>query len=219
LLSYGSSDSSVFIEDFFSEFSDILVTMLRYPSWFEPHLPGLQPFQFRGGRYAVAKCLTGMVSFAGNFSLGQLCRFVQLAIDRGILAYENNLLQPPAACTALSSAVFSKLNLPLSDDEDEDEGADSGRVVASLLELSNAVGLLMQSCRHGEGILLSTLKKRMVEEFGKSLRPTTLGFTKLLDLMIYEKSLPCAVYRDDRNHKIFLFPSTAQPPAGLMRLR
>jgi len=208
-----------FPEECFTELSELLVTMLRYPGLFQATTKGLQSFEFKGGRYAVARFLLDKVSFGSNFSLGKLCRFVQLAIDRGLLTYENNLLMPPAACTALSSAVVSKLCLPILDDDDS---ASESTCIATVPELAAAIEVMLRTCGR-DGLLLSTVKKRMVEEFNRSLRPPRLGYTKLLDLIMQEKSILCAIYRD-RNHKILLYPSHWNPAANfvegfLVRLR
>ena len=199
-----TSDASIFAETYFSEFSTVLVAMLRYPLLFTSDSPDLQPFQFRGGRYAVARRLCLMVSFSDFFSLGKLCRFVQVCIDRGILAYENNLLQPPAACSALSTAIVSRLV----DYEDPD--------FVSLSEFSSVLSRIVNEAGE-EGVLLSTLKKRIFEEIGKSLKLPRLGCTKFLDLVLQER-FACSIFRD-RNHKVLLYPLHISEIPGFVRLR
>eukprot|EP00919_Chromeraceae_sp_WS-2016_P054557 GHVR01129691.1.p1 GENE.GHVR01129691.1~~GHVR01129691.1.p1 ORF type:complete len:385 (+),score=135.09 GHVR01129691.1:96-1250(+) len=82
-------------------------------------------YQFRGGRYGMACMLhsvaaqsatTGderafgglplLMSLSGA-SLGRVCHLVQLAISKGMLAYENNVLQPAVTCRGRTSCAFA----------------------------------------------------------------------------------------------------------------
>eukprot|EP01068_Selenidium_serpulae_P018405 Selendium_serpulae@DN6454_c6_g1_i9.p1 len=70
--------------------------------------PSLQPYQFKGGRYGLATELVSKVPpfNANRFTLGEACHLVQLAINRGLLAYEQSVLQPVAACTEVTTAML-----------------------------------------------------------------------------------------------------------------
>ncbi|CEL97678.1 unnamed protein product [Vitrella brassicaformis CCMP3155] len=64
-------------------------------------------YQFKGGRYGMAMELKKRsLHWTNEWTLGEMCHIVQLAITKGLLAYENNILQPVAACKGIASAVL-----------------------------------------------------------------------------------------------------------------
>ena len=157
-------------------------------------------YQFRGGRYGLAKKLQENVCalYAVDsplptcedcrlffesiqfYSLGRLCLLVQCGISRGVLRYEDNLLQPVASCVMPSSAFASKLlpppppTLPIRSSRVEIVT----REVSSISELGQYIRLLLGE----EGVHqlpLSQLKKKMIANFQVVLNPATLGFVKL----------------------------------------
>ena len=154
----------------------------------------LKPYQFKGGRYGLSRVLQDRILtlyqvdrdttciFCDSFleliqfySLGRLCQLVQTGIYRGILRYEDNLLQPIACCPTPSAAFANKL-LPVK------PACDTVREVGSLEELSQCIYELF-CVEEVVEFPLSQLKKRILCNFQLILNPVSLGFVKLSDAL------------------------------------
>ncbi|EEA07587.1 uncharacterized protein CMU_005100 [Cryptosporidium muris RN66] len=170
----------------------------------------LKTYQFKGGRYGFAvELYEKALPFLDGYSLGSICHIVQLAIWKGILRYENNILQPAAACWDVSSVCTSGFFNKSTIDSNSYmlKNFDSHELVLlkkQLNELLNA---------NPNGVLLSQLKKRMIARFQHNLSPALFKVSKMSSLLqsdLYKKI--CRIYVDDKNHVViqsaaFLMPT------------
>ena len=184
---------------------------------------GLRRFQFKGGRYGLAKTLQSCIlelykldtrviacedcdSFFRSiqfFSLGHISHLIQTSISRGMLRYEDNLLQPAAACSVPSLAYASKLIQQEVFDEDPEICPE----IRSVAELTTAIHKLFEKENVCE-LPLSQLKKKLITHFHMVLNPAGLGFVKLSDLV---RSLDSVHLVSEGNNSIIvkmLTPST-----------
>lgn len=165
--------------------------------------PG-EPYQFKGGRYGLARRLQELVldlydpscpvpcescrDFFESIqflSLGRLCQLVQWGINMGIVRYEDNLLQPAASCKVPSAALASKLfpSLPIGPCITKNTvTAPISQEIQSLQELEE---YLERLCRdsHASELPLSQVKKRLISEYAIVLNPSRLGFVKISDVV------------------------------------
>lgn len=166
---------------------------------------GSKPYQFRGGRYGLAKKLQERVSGLYDlesadrcsaccqffediqfYSLGRLCQLVQMGINVCLLRYEDNLLQPISACVMPSTAFACKLLPPLdltppSFSKLLPESLVT-REISSQAELVEYLHALFVDCQIAD-LPLSQLKKKLIAEYRIVLNAARLGFTKLSDLL------------------------------------
>jgi hypothetical protein len=170
-----------------------------------------RPYQFKGGRYGLAKHLQGKVlelyqasggvtecgeceSFISGiqlFSLGRLCQLVQMSIGAGILRYEENLLQPAASCMLPCSALASRLLPPL-----PSSPLKECREITSLSELEEMLEMLFEREKVGE-MPLSQLKKKMIGVFGVVINPARLGYVKLSELLRGVKNFTVCIFGNE----------------------
>ena len=146
-----------------------------------------------GGRYCAAKfiqdysrrplisCVDCLDFCKGvsQMSLGRLCHLVQCSITRGVLRYENNVLQPSFLCRGISKVLLSKLSLADHDDDDDHE-------IQSIEELEEYLCKVLLVARDHQ-LDLSQIKKAVYRESGKFLNPEKLGFIKLSDIFTNSK--------------------------------
>ncbi|CEL98155.1 unnamed protein product [Vitrella brassicaformis CCMP3155] len=89
------------------QLSDYLCALLRDGGCGRGEATGELAYQFKGGRYGMAMELKKRsLHWTNEWTLGEMCHIVQLAITKGLLAYENNILQPVAVCKGIASAVL-----------------------------------------------------------------------------------------------------------------
>ena len=48
------------------------------------------------------------LEFFKKLTLGEVCHVVELAIQKNLLMYENNMLLPASACASLTNALFGR---------------------------------------------------------------------------------------------------------------
>jgi hypothetical protein len=154
----------------------------------------LKPYQFKGGRYGLSRVLQDRIlslyhidrhsecasceaffELIQFYSLGRLCQLVQTAIQRGLLRYEDNLLQPTVCCSTPSAAYASKL-IPV------EAPRSNFRDISSLEELTSCLYELF-CLENVIELPLSQLKKRILSNFELVLNPVSLGFVKLSDAL------------------------------------
>lgn len=165
-------------------------------------------YQFKGGRYGLAKRLQEYVfslydpedsilcPYCRDFfesiqfsSLGRLCQLVQVGINGGILRYEDNLLQPACVCNVNSAAFASRLTRDESARHTNSEfppgrfptGAVT-REILSVIEVEEYVEALFQEEQLVE-LPLSQLKKKLISSFEIVLNPSRLGYLKVSDVI------------------------------------
>jgi len=161
--------------------------------------PGLRPYQFKGGRYGMAKELKQHgPACLNDLSLGRVCHIVQLAIAKGLLAYENNILQPIGACKGKIGASFAVLGGNLEELEEAEGGVPFVTDISAARRYVHS--LLLDNPR---GLLLSQLKKRLVGRFRVSLCPSVFQFSKLRNLLGSTAfSDLCRLFVDPHNHLV-----------------
>uniref|UniRef100_A0A7S1KEK2 HTH OST-type domain-containing protein n=1 Tax=Vitrella brassicaformis TaxID=1169539 RepID=A0A7S1KEK2_9ALVE len=157
-----------------------------------------EQYEFRGGRYGMAKKLKadGPVCLR-YYTLGQLSHIVQLAISQGLVAYENDVLQPVATCKGLVSAIF--LN----------ESQDNRPAVTSVDEVKQKMRKLL--AENNREVLLSQLKYKFSHMYGQVLNPVMFGYTKLSDMLVEKCQDVCRLYRHGGRH-VIVHDTSYSPP-------
>ena len=194
---------SMEIWDLFEHYVGHLSRLGKRGSADEVGAGNLMSYQVKGGRYGLAKklfdemkaknssLLKGCVEcfqlqeLMGSFSVGRLCHLVQQAISKGILRYEDNLLQPSACCKMPSAALAARLIQDL-DTLSVGRVAPKAAAVVVTREVScldELKGYLWKILKCQERLPISQLKKRMITDFQVVLNPIKFGFTKLSDLL------------------------------------
>jgi len=150
----------------------------------------------RGGRYGFADSLSQLkLSFFNGMCLGEIEHVVELAIKKKLLIYEaNNKLVPHGISKALQNAnkgvpTIGKISAGVCDET----WSDGRSCIDSLGELKECLKYLLTL--YPEGFNLSTLKTKIISEWGKKLSTTVLREVKLLDLMSMHElsSVACTV--------------------------
>ncbi|CEL95613.1 unnamed protein product [Vitrella brassicaformis CCMP3155] len=184
----------------------IAVLMQTTNSGKRPECPNLGRYQFKGGRYGMAMELyRQQLSFLQHLTLGQVCHLVQLAISRGILAYERSVLQPvaavrKAACAAVSKPVKEEVHPhPLPTPQTQTQ--------APLPNTKDISGLREQIKdlldERPNGVILSRLNREFSARYNKRIDPTVYGYTKMSDFLLSEELRDvCRVSVNRRNHVI-----------------
>eukprot|EP00916_Digyalum_oweni_P012944 GHVL01021288.1.p1 GENE.GHVL01021288.1~~GHVL01021288.1.p1 ORF type:complete len:483 (+),score=66.71 GHVL01021288.1:59-1507(+) len=187
-------------------------------------------WQFKGGRYGMAMALveSGNECVKG-LALGEVCHFMQLAITAGILAYENNVLQPVAACYGIASAFLetsatfkssaSKESIDSITSSINNQFTKSRRlstdsiitndshenISVDINEFKSLVKSLLDS--NPNGILLSQFKKLFLNEFGMTITPSIFGYTKLSSLLCCpELQDCCVVFTQPKTNRVAIYP-------------
>eukprot|EP01068_Selenidium_serpulae_P013541 Selendium_serpulae@DN5973_c0_g1_i9.p1 len=167
------------------------------------------PVYQKGGRYGMASELYNRnLALLRGYSLGEVCHIVQLAIVKGILAYENELLKPVSACTKISIANCSTaIGLPAESQMSNSELGfphieQKGQPVSNLEQAKEVVASVLAN--EPEGIHLAHLKQRILKNHQRYITPTAFGYEKLSALLssgLFADT--CYLLRDDRqNHMI-----------------
>lgn len=169
----------------------------------------------RGGRYGMSKRLkTCGPPIFRNYSLGQVCHIVQLAVHLGILAYEGASLLPAASCRS----VIRKLYPPIPESvpattgssreppkllqgcspENEDENEKHTQVFPVMVVLDEVVRNLeiLLNAKDFKPMLLSQLKFRFLHKFRKRFDPAVFGFARLSDFLTERCSHCCRLVRE-----------------------
>jgi len=136
---------------------------------------------FPGGRYACALELrTRRLPFLAQFTLGQLCHIVQLAISqKRIFGYMNGLLVPYNRSQTIlkeHAAEKGEAHVPTSTAE-RLPLVSMDQAKACLVQLLSDVG------RNPATMPLSNVKRLFRSRFGLELSETSLGHAKLCDLL------------------------------------
>ncbi|KAJ1609691.1 hypothetical protein OJ253_1497 [Cryptosporidium canis] len=170
-------------------------------SQFKSH--DLHRYQFKGGRYGVAlEIYKAKISNLESLSLGELSHLVQLAINMGILQYENNVLKPRCTCTKIAAAA-----LTVDIDQIESEGVPVDKSKLQMKSSNNLTKLKYELheilTMYPNGILLSLLKRLYNTYWGKKLSPTVFGYTHISTLLLSDELKQiCRLYFDSLNHVI-----------------
>ncbi|CAD7966884.1 unnamed protein product [Amoebophrya sp. A25] len=138
---------------------------------------GLKTVTFHRGRYGMAQDLYGRrLPFFQGYSLGKVCHIVELAIQRDLLHYENNLLLPAQACGKYHNAIYGVPTASSANAKHQEQG-----YVKDMNELKAILSDLLR--KYPDGFNLSTLKTKIKGWHGKRLSETVFHETKLLTLV------------------------------------
>ncbi|CAD7949615.1 unnamed protein product [Amoebophrya sp. A25] len=138
---------------------------------------GLKPVTFHRGRYGMAQDLHArQLPFFQGYSLGKVCHIVELALQRDLLHYENNLLLPAQACGKYHNALYG---VPTASSANVKHREKS--YVKDMTELKAVFSDLLR--KYPFGFNLSTLKTKIKRWHGKHLSETVFHETKLLTLV------------------------------------
>jgi len=130
---------------------------------------------FAGGRYGMARYLMDKdLAFLKEYTLGEVCHLVQLAIQqRKIIAYHKKLLKPMSQAT----------QLPVG-------GATTGEKSPEGEEILNVDGLIRALFKtlkkYPEGLRLDRMKQMIREECSLRLNEMTFKCTKLIEVFRLE---------------------------------
>ncbi|KAL7067510.1 hypothetical protein ACR3K2_20760 [Cryptosporidium serpentis] len=193
--------------------------------------PILMRYQFKGGRYGVAiEIHKANIPELKGLSVGQICHLVQLAISKGVLQYENNVLQPRCTCLKIAAAVlaldieedngkfdkgilksfgfndrknsFSSFSVTTTDTEDNNSINTSPHRKSLAADIITLRKQIQKILKdYPEGILLSLLKKYFVSCWNTKLCPTVYGYTRISALLLSDYLKDiCRLYVDSKNH-------------------
>ncbi|OII73914.1 uncharacterized protein cubi_02716 [Cryptosporidium ubiquitum] len=166
--------------------------------------PNLLRYQFKGGRYGVAMEIhKAKISQLENLSLGELSHLVQLAINGGILQYENNVLKPRCTCVKIAAAALSVDVDQIESNEapTDDSNCPATTINNNLIDLKYKLNEIL--IMYPNGILLSLLKRFFNTYWGKKLSPTVFGYTHISTLLLSDElKQTCRLYFDSFNHVI-----------------
>ncbi|KAL3126827.1 hypothetical protein CHM_7g410 [Cryptosporidium hominis] len=173
--------------------------------------PDLLRYQFKGGRYGVAMEIhKAKISQLEDLSLGELSHLVQLAINGGILQYENNVLKPRCTCVKIAAAALSMDVDQIESNETPNDDSNCSALINriekkslhnKLIDLKNELNEIL--ILYPNGILLSLLKRFYNRYWGKKLSPTTFGYTHISTLLLSDElKKTCRLYFDSLNHVI-----------------
>lgn len=164
-----------------------------------------RPYQYRGGRYGMAEEMYNRnLSFLRGRALGEVCHIVELAIKKGLLAYENELLQPVSACMRITTASLSAQGVKLQEYmSNQDLGfphlRENGSPVETLQEAREVVAEFIQPWP--QGIHISKLKYNILENRNVYISPTMFGHTRLSTLLSSDSFADiCRVIHKSNNH-------------------
>mmetsp|Transcript_17935 Transcript_17935/g.38201 ORF Transcript_17935/g.38201 Transcript_17935/m.38201 type:complete len:621 (-) Transcript_17935:133-1995(-) len=125
---------------------------------------------FAGGRYGMAReLMQRSLPFLAEYSLGEVCHIVQLAIQRrNLIVYHRKMLKPIQTVLCQS-------------DQPEAAGAASeGEEIKGMDDL--CVVLFRMLLHHPQGIRLCRMKQMVKHEFCRRLSETAFQCTKLVEL-------------------------------------
>lgn len=132
---------------------------------------------FAGGRYGMARELIHRkLPFFANYSLGEVCHIVQLAIQhRRLIVYHRKMLKPiqTVLCQMSPDAGPGSMDLPVEGEEIKD----MDDLCAVLFRMLN---------HHPNGVRLCRMKQMIKHEFCRKLSEMAFQCTKLIELFSQE---------------------------------
>jgi hypothetical protein len=167
------------------------------------------------GRYSMAKTLQESDSdFAAQYTLGELCHLVQLAIARGLLVHEGNTLKPVAASTEHAKGLLatrSPERVAL------ERAASELHAVETWDDLRKAVRQVLR--KDTDGFPMAEFHRQLAAVRAE-VQPRMLGHAKVSTMLTDpEMRATCAVYIDELCSDmtvVHLPPSVRPPHAGLL---
>lgn len=146
---------------------------------------------FAGGRYGMAcELMERGLTFLENFSLGEVCHIVQLAIQRRLIVYHRKMLKPIQSVLCQQPTVAGTGNVA------------GGGEVEDIRDMNDLCRVLFRMLRqHPQGLQLCRLKQLVKHEFGRKLSEMSFHCTKLIDLFNLEPLKETFVLDTDNDGK------------------
>jgi len=163
-------------------------------------------YRFPGGRYASARALAArQLPFLANFSLGQVCHFMQIAVSkRKLLGYADGAMVPYTCSTSLAKSVCAQQKRPLSGSAAAELGSEVAPLAVADWEAarSKMKEILDSAAVRGQSFVpLSNVKRLFRSLHRLELSETALGHCKLTDLLQDTRFHDvCAVRLRDRGY-------------------
>jgi hypothetical protein len=128
---------------------------------------------FAGGRYGMAReLLQRQLPFLAEYSLGEICHIVQLAIQqRKLIVYHRKMLKPVQSIMCQQPVANGN-------------GAGADGEVTDMDQLCQLLFRMLM--RHPQGVQLSRMKQMIKREFGNTISEMTFQCTKLSELFARE---------------------------------
>jgi hypothetical protein len=129
---------------------------------------------FAGGRYGMAReLMQANLAFLHDYSLGEICHIVQLAIQhRKLIVYHRKMLKPIQTIMSQSPAAAGK-STGSATAAGENEITDMDQLCTLLFRILH---------RHPQGVQLSRMKQMFKYEFGSVVSEMAFQCTKLSEL-------------------------------------
>ena len=168
-------------------------------------------YTYRGGRYLMAKSIKSSIPEFRSLTLGHICHIVQRAVDFGLLQYEDDVLQPIAACPKASYAVISSLGILKEKQISKEESLtpsqlgytkiQNGLTLTAISSIELAKELIHKILKkETQGILIGQLKIKLLDKYNVYIRPTHFGFTRLSPMLSSIKFADtCRIFHDVDN--------------------
>jgi len=163
-------------------------------------------YRFPGGRYASARALAArQLPFLANFSLGQVCHFMQIAVSkRKLLGYADGAMVPYTCSTSLAKSVCAQQKRPLSGSAAAELGSEVAPLAVADWEAARGKmkEILDSAALRGSSFVpLSNVKRLFRSLHQLELSETALGHCKLTDLLQDARFHDiCAVRLRDRGY-------------------
>jgi len=145
-------------------------------------------YRFPGGRYASARAMAArQLPFLANFSLGQVCHFMQIAVSkRQLLGYADGTMVPYTCSTSLVKSVCAQQKRPHAGSAVAELGSEVAPLAVADWEAARGKmkEILDSATLRGSSFVpLSNVKRLFRSLHQLELSETALGHWKLTDLL------------------------------------
>merc|ERR1719182_650618 len=154
---------------------------------------------YKGGRYGMAQQLRSVeMPELQDFSLGQVCHIVQLAIGKKIAGYKKG--------GALVPYKLSDSFMKNSAESSDSNSVDLLPTIKTVAELRTVLMVLWMNPEHHQGLQLSLVKDKIEQTTKRTLSEHQLGFSKLSHLFSMAELEGCCELRHDEPFQPVLCP-------------
>jgi hypothetical protein len=154
---------------------------------------------YKGGRYGMAQQLRSIeMPELQDFSLGQVCHIVQLAISKKIVGYKKG--------GALVPYKLSDSCMKNKEESSDSNSVDLLPTIKTVAELRTVLMVLWMNPEHHQGLPLSLVKDKIELSAKRTLSEHQLGFSKLSHLFSMPELEGCCELRHDEPFQPVLCP-------------
>jgi hypothetical protein len=165
---------------------------------------------YKGGRYGMAQQLRSMeMPELQDFSLGQVCHIVQLAISKKIVGYKKG--------GALVPYKLSDSCVKNSAESSDSNSVDLLPTIKSVAELRTVLMVLWMNPEHHAGLQLSLVKDKIEQTAKRTLSEHQLGFSKLSHLFSMAELEGCCELRHEEPFQPVLCPPSLVTANGVAK--